>query len=298
MTQCPTPVLLAWETLSPAPGRPRVLERGVVRSPCKRWRCTHCGTGKRAEALKLIRAGAQVGLSTRGGQPLRFVTITYGRDRDRRFDSRADVAASSEDWRRLVQTFRRNGRQMEYVRVLERTRRGRIHIHAITWGDWIPKCTDRGRRARKLPYGRGSGSPCYCTAGRPCIQAMAWAAGFGWVEVRAIKSTTQAAAYVAKYLGKQSAADWPRHARRVAYSRKFAAGLTLGSIHDEWLGEVRARLGELGTLEEVPAGPLTRWECLTHAGQLNGTRAPPRNVAPRDHAGRPFNRYTGELLTH
>lgn len=296
MTACPTPVFLAWEELERGPNlHPRVATRGVVRSPCKRWGCSHCGTGKRAEAAKLMHAGARHGLARDTRQPLRFVTITYGRDRDMRFDRAADVHQSSEDWRRLVQLFRRQGRTMEYARVLERTRRGRIHIHAITWGDWIPKCTNKGRRARGLPTGPGSGSPCYCPAERPCIQAMAWSAGFGWVEVRAIRSGASAVAYTAKYLGKQTTADWPRYARRMSYSRRFADGLTLGAIHQGWVAEVRSRLEELGELEEPPEGPL-RWIHLHHPGALIDTRAPPRIHAPRDHHGRPFNATTGELL--
>lgn len=291
MTACPTPVLLSWEQLEPGPKRPHVAARGVVRSPCKRWRCSHCGTGKRAEAAKFMHAGAAHGLALLPNQPLRFVTITYGRDRDMRFDRRADVRQSSEDWRRLVQMFRRHGRTMEYARVLERTKRGRIHIHAITWGDWIPKCTTAGRRNRGLPL---KGSPCYCTPERPCIQRMAWAAGFGWVDVKAIRSGGAAVAYVAKYLGKQTAGDWPRYARRMSYSRAFADGLTLGAVHAQWVADVRTRLAELGTLEELPTEPI-RWHHLRTVGELTATRAPPRRRRP-DHYGRPFNPHTGELL--
>lgn len=273
---------LTWEHVIPIPvagreqyggARPFPRARGGVLSPCRRWRCPGCGPGKRAEALKLIRAGTQTGITRRPGQPLRLITLTYAGNVSRSFDRREDVISSSEDWRRLVQTWRRSGRELEYVRVLERTRRGRIHIHAITWGDFIPKCTNAGRRARGLPTGPGSGSPCYCSAERPCIQQMAWWAGFGWVEVRAIRSPRQAAAYVAKYLGKQSADDWPRYARRVAYSRRFADGLTLGSIHSAWVADVRSRLAELGHLEEIPAGALWRHH---RPGELSGTRAPPR----------------------
>lgn len=334
MTQCPTPVFLKWEHLAPerklvgyyeSDLKPYVLDKGVVRSPCKRWACTHCGTGKRAEAAKFMHAGAAHGLARDPRQPLRFVTITYGRDRDMRFDRADDVRQSSEDWRRLVQMFRRQGRTMEYARVLERTKRGRIHIHAITWGDWIPKCTDRGRRSRGLPTTReikaaaaksgpvrttgslptqsarnvgetpaAAASPCYCTEARPCIQRLAWAAGFGWVEVRAIRSSGSAVAYTAKYLGKQTTADWPRYARRISYSRRFADGLTMGDIHAGWVATVRARLAELGELEEVPEGPV-RWIHLSHPGEVYHTRAPPRLERP-DHFGRPFNCHTGELL--
>lgn len=254
---------------------PVPVRRWWVRSNCGMWRCPACGPKKKAETLKTIRHGAKTGLAARPGQPLRFITLTYGADKDRSFDRHDDVIASSEDWRRLVQTLRRQGRQLEYVRVLERTKRGRIHIHAITWGDWLPKCTDAGRRKRHMPYGPGSGSPCYCTdaGGRPCIQKAAHDAGFGWVDVRKIRSSAAAASYVAKYLAKQSADNWPRHARRVSFSRRFADGLTLGAVHAAWVAEVRRRLAELGELEEIPAGVLWRYHPRS---ELSNTRAPPR----------------------
>jgi hypothetical protein len=83
---------------------------------------------------------------------------------------------------------------------------------------------------------------------------MAWAAGFGWADVRVIRDAEAGAAYVAKYLGKQNASGWwPRYARRIAYSRGFTDGLTLGRIHAEWVDQVKDRLRTLGAvIEEIP----------------------------------------------
>jgi len=261
-TRCPNPVYLEYI----APGGDPAL--GVLATPCKRWACDHCGKGKRAEALKLARHVADTGRDWDPRQPLRFVTLT------RPMATPADIH-DSDDWKRasadlseLVKAGRRRWsrpgatHKLEYLRVTESTKRGRIHLHLITWGHWVPKCTDKGRRARGLPTGKGSGSPCYCChhhrppaltrsggcavceTPRPCIQRLAHRHGWGWVEVRRIRSPKQAAVYVAKYLGKQAAEDWPRHVRRLSYSRHAAGGATLGKIHAAWVAEVHRRMAD------------------------------------------------------
>lgn len=232
--------------------------RREVWFPCKRYDCEACGPKRRARLHKLIRAGVKYGMETNPGSPPRFVTLTYPVREDRSFDSAADMKAASQDFRRVIQRLRRSGVVIEYGRVVERTRTGRIHIHVISWGSYIPKCTDRGRRARGLPYGRGSGSPCYCTEQRPCIQRAAWAEGFGWVEVRKINSPKGASSYVAKYLSKQGSDHrWPKYARRFSYSRSFAGGLTLGIIDLEWLLEMTERAAAAGAAMMPPP---TYWD--------------------------------------
>ncbi|MCP3996377.1 MAG: hypothetical protein GY722_15165 [bacterium] len=181
------------------------------------------------------------------GSPARFVTLTYPNRDDRSFGDADEMKAASEDLRRFIQRMRRSGLEIEYCRAVECTKRGRVHFHLITWGSYIPKCTDKGRRARGLPYGRGSGSPCYCTDTRPCTQRAAWETGFGWAEVRKINSPEGASSYIAKYLSKQSADfRWPKYARRFSYSRNFAGGLTLGGIDAQWRQLMRERAEALG----------------------------------------------------
>lgn len=238
MTRCRTPITLRYrEAASPH-------RRGTIAVACKLWRCPDCGPGRRAEALTLIRQVARWGAMKRPRDPLRFITLTYPADVARSFDNPADVAASSRDFRELVKAWRRTGRTFEYVRVFERTKRGRIHIHVLMWGDYLPKCTDKGRRQRGLPTSkdlRGTGyrPPCYCK-GR-CIQALAWRAGFGYVDVRAVRSAEQAAAYLAKYLAKQSVADWPRYARRLSCSSQASGGVRLMDIHARRVERARRR---------------------------------------------------------
>lgn len=254
VTACPQPIgriAVYAESADVAPASRQVW------FPCNRYDCRVCGPGRRARVHKLIRAGVRVGLGAMPNHPARLITVTYPRRDDRSFDRAADMRAASEDWRRLVQRMRRAGVVLEYGRVVERTKAGRIHLHAITWGSYVPKCTDRGRRARGLQTGRGSGSPCYCAESRPCIQRAAWAEGFGWVEVRRIRSPKGASSYVAKYLSKQGADHrWPKYARRFSYSRRFAAGLTLGAIDADWREFLRARAAVAGV---VMMPPPTYW---------------------------------------
>lgn len=277
---CPSPVWLEWVNFEPGAWKKGPV-RGVTPTPCKRWSCEYCGRGKRAEALKLIRHGAQLGLMARPRQPLRFVTLTRPRDKPNHLDDRQDAMDASADVRELVKAWRRRGRQLEYVRVLERTKRGRIHVHLLTWGDYIPKCIDAGRASRGLPTtrdlrGTGTRPPCYCSAARPCIQRLAWDHGWGWVDVRAVRSPRRAAAYVSKYLGKQATDTWPRHARRLSYSRRFSGGLTLGTIHARWVADVRRRLTGRRPGQPLPADH-RRWLGIapTPVGQTMRRRGPP-----------------------
>lgn len=206
---------------------------------CKRYTCEACGPGRRARIIRLIRDGVRHGQRMRPDQPARLITLTYPSDTGADFRNREHMINTSERLRRVVQRLRRGGLEFQYGRMPEATKRGRIHVHLIAWGDYVPKCTDRGRHARGLPTGRGSGSPCYCKEHRPCLQRAAWSEGFGWADVRRVRSVEGAAKYVAKYLAKQSdVQQWPRYARRFSYSRDFAAGQTLGGIEALWFDAI------------------------------------------------------------
>lgn len=246
-TRCPTPIYLAWVSEDNS-------QAGATGVPCKRWRCSECGKGKRAEALKLIRAIAATGQAWDPRQPLRLITLTRPRAKPNDLSDRDDCRRASEDVRELIKAWRRGGRTLEYARVLERTKRGRIHVHLLVWGHYVAKCSNRGRRARGLPTGPGSGSPCYCSDDRPCLQRLAWAHGWGWVDVRhprcadchtrgrrRCRHPEGVVGYVAKYLTKASDETWPRHARRLSYSRAASGGLTLGLIHEGWIAQVHAQ---------------------------------------------------------
>jgi len=247
-----------------------------IATNCKRLTCKSCGPRRRAEILKHIRAGFPT------DAPLRFLTFTYPWETG--YESTADgVAAANRDFRYFVQELRRRGFVVEYAKVIEFTKRGRVHLHALTVGSFIPKCTDAGRRSHGLPVGRGSGSPCYCTAAKPCLQSLAWSAGFGFVDARRVPNPEAAAAYIAKYLTKSCADNrWPKYARRYTTSRRWAK-ITLAGIHRQWVEQLRAQHGNNLQAVCTPPAEVIAWQLIprpTTASMSSGATAHPPGLYP------------------
>ena len=273
-----------------------ILLGAPIATNCKRWLCSACGPRRRAEVLKHIRAGFHA------DEPLRFLTFTYPWHTAHK-STREGVAAANREFRYFVQEFRRRGFVIEYAKVIEFTKRGRVHLHALTRGSLIPKCTDRGRRKHGLPTGTGSGSPCYCTAAKPCLQSLAWSAGFGFVEIRYVKNPEQAAAYIAKYLAKSCAdTQWPKYARRYTTSRRWAK-ITLAGIHRQWVEQLRAQYGHRMRDVCTPPAEVIAWQLIPpphNREHVIWRHGPPvRNLTMHypDHLdGRLWNPDTGEVF--
>jgi len=96
---------------------------------CHKWQCETCSPGKLMEFLERLR-GAMT-LSRSKGWSLKFVTLTWAADVDKR-RVRLDLA-------HLVQWIRREYGYCEYVRVPELTKAGRIHLHLAMVMDYIPQ---------------------------------------------------------------------------------------------------------------------------------------------------------------
>ena len=251
---------------------------------CKQWGCDRCGRGRLVEVVKHITGGF------RPGEITRFVTITFPLERGLYAD-RESCKRANEITRRVIQEIRRTYGWFEYAKVLETTKRGRLHIHALTRGRYLPKCTDAGRRRHGLAYGSGSGSPCYCADGdarchdadcpdrhahtRRCVQAIAHRNGAGWLDIRKVGNESQAAGYLAKYLAKASRViRWPKYVRRYSASRHWSAR-TLGQIHTDHIADV-IRSGHIVAEDRE----VVRWlRCeaprYTFAGADAPLRAPP-----------------------
>lgn len=251
---------------------------------CKQWGCPVCGRGRLIEAVKHITDGF------RPGEITRFVTLTFPLSAGLRAD-RSSCRTANMITRRIVQDIRRNYGDVQYAKVLETTKRGRIHIHMLTRGRYLPKCTDAGRRRHGLAFGAGSGSPCYCSGGdlwcpdadcrdaaahvRPCIQAIAHRHGAGWVDIRKVANASAASGYLAKYLAKATRViRWPKYVRRYSASRRWSER-TLGQIHAEHIADV-IRAGHV-----TPDGrEVSGWlrcdaPCYMFAGSSAPLRAPP-----------------------
>ena len=234
---------------------------------CKRWSCPSCGRGKRAEALKLMHAG----MSDRGIRiPLRFVTVTFRTEAELQRDRESSCYVTSV-WSRIVGDFRRMyGREtLEYSRVIEYTKRGRPHIHALTKGHYMPKCGDDARRRHGLATSETTGADpvCLCAGSgyvcdlddcpdarlhrHPCIQAVAWSYGAGFIDVRRARDNPAALVEMAKYLAKVSGdGRYPKYARRLSTSRRWSEA-TLGSIHQAYMDRLAANHPKPADMPEI-----------------------------------------------
>lgn len=134
---------------------------------CGRWSCPTCQPERQAQLIA-------IGMS---GHPNRFVTIT-----NRRRPGLSPVQAAREmveAWRTIIRRFRRinPGKEVEYFCVFEATRNGWPHLHILMRAPYMPQ---QWLSAQMKGL---TGSP-VC-----------------WIEY--IEDSGRAAAYVAKYTGKE-----------------------------------------------------------------------------------------------
>lgn len=293
VANCPTPIRLR-PTYQHPDGR---LARGeVILKGCGQWACEACGPKRLIEVFKLIEAGIEEARRLRPDDPQRFLTLTYPNSRDLRFESAEDLKQASRDLRHLAEALRKLGFEFEYSRVFESTKRGRVHIHVISWGDRLPKCTPRGANQRGI---RGKAQhDCYCTDEKPCIQRVAHRIGLGFIDIRAIRNRKQARNYMLKYVTKVTRkARWPRYARRFSKSNRFAP-TTLREIHETYRALILKKLEDEDRLRQPPPGAtIIFWEFdpppplrPPPLGLIRHQRGPP---IPADAI---LNPTTGELL--
>jgi hypothetical protein len=211
--------------------------------PCGRWACRVCGPRKRRRFMRRVLVGLEGTDAPAAGvgrvRPPRFLTLT-SRPEDSRSWALDHLTERFEALRRLV--ARRGGR-MEYVGVPELTRAGMPHLHIVFRGPWLAQ--------REW-------------------SALAVEAGFGSiVDVRRVRSG-DVARYAAKglggYLSKSvEAAVWPRHFRRVRFSRGWAPG---------WIVRPRPERGAWELASASDPGFVSWWVerfCTPRGGQ-----GPPR----------------------
>ncbi len=197
------------------------------------------------------------------------------------FNRHEDVKQANQDFRRWIQKLRRSGLTIEYAKITESTKRGRIHFHALVWVSILPKCTKKGRQERGMTTG------CYCPDDQLCVQKLANQVGFGFVDARLVRGKADGAArYVAKYLVKSSTGWWPRYARRLTYSRAFSP-VTLGELARRYRERIRDWLRQKGVpVIELPA--VDYWQPVPAT----------RLRSPSDDDPHPLvHPYTGEILT-
>jgi hypothetical protein len=180
-----------------------VYDGGKVAIPlcCRAWNCDYCAPRRRREVIALAVAGS----------PNRLITITV--NPALLVSPAARAAALANAWRLVV---KRAGRQLtigkiEYLAVFEKTKRGEPHLHILARCGYIPQAWLSAQLKELI------GAPI--------------------VDIRKVTSGSRAAAYVAKYIGK----DPHRFAtcKRYWHTRNWVNGAspdnaTLPSEQREW----------------------------------------------------------------
>lgn len=169
---------------------------------CRRWSCPDCGKHQRRRLKKRLVAG----------QPTTFLTLTTNPkahpDPEEAF-RQASVAIN-----RLVKVLRRRygATRIQYALVWEVTKRGYPHAHVLLRAPYLPQ------KLVSREWQRLSGA--------------------NIVDIRAVRSQGEAAAYVSKYLTKDPAT--PYGAKRYRTSRRYSEIAAKGELTTrlevtEWL---------------------------------------------------------------
>ena len=153
----------------------------LFRVACKRWTCDYCGSCKRAKLQAEIKAA----------RPNRFLTLTT-------CGGANETPRQIFDWTRrqlseLTKQYRREGRPIEYLRVLEATKLGFPHYHLLVRSEYLEQKELSHRWAHLT---------------RAFI-----------VDIRSLTRDENAARYVMKYLTKQGSVPFTN--RRLSWTRNF-----------------------------------------------------------------------------
>lgn len=135
---------------------------------CRSWGCPTCAPMRRR---RLIADGI-------AGAPNRFITLTvnphwFGSPEERGL-------RLSRAWRDYVREFRRlhPRRELQYLAVLELTKKGEPHLHIVTRSGWI------GQKELSKHMAKAMGAPI--------------------VDIRQVRGQSEVASYVAKYISKRN----------------------------------------------------------------------------------------------
>lgn len=144
----------------------------IVAEPlyCKRWSCEICAP-KRQNQLRAI---------AKSGHPTTFLTLTVNPAVGTSPHDRAQRLVKA--WRNIRQELKRSGRaaHVAFIAVFEKTKRGEPHLHILA----------------RMPFVQQSWISAYM---KKYMDAPI-------VDIRAIRSAKMVAAYVAKYISKDTAA--------------------------------------------------------------------------------------------
>lgn len=197
------------------------------RLACGRWSCPVCGSMKSQAARLAVEQGIRYALAR--GERVRFATLTEDPARP------LDLPALGAAWNRLRTALKDAGLLNEYVAVVETTRAGRLHLHVVATGKFIPV---KALRQAASNAGFGKVTDIRALGGKQPPKGM----------LKREELVSLAAHYVAKYLANESkrreALDVHVRVRLrpVRFSRGW--GASLGSARADLIAQWREGRGE------------------------------------------------------
>lgn len=195
----------------------------LVRVVCKTWACTYCGPIKRAHLAVRVKAA----------KPNRFVTLTAAPDQTE--SPREVFDRTRRQISELAKVYRREGKEFEFLRVLEVHQSGFPHYHLIVRSPWLDQ--------KELSH-------------RWCCLTQSYI-----VDVRKLSNDDKGVNYVMKYLGKQEKNAFTN--RRVSWTKNFFAPEPKPPPSERQIAEVERWSG---SLEDVTHWefPDSTWERVNH----------------------------------
>ena len=211
----------------------------LVRIICKTWACPYCGPIKRATLAARIKTA----------KPNRFVTLTAEANQDR--TPREVFDQTRRQISELAKTYRREGKEFEYIRVLETHESGYPHYHLIVRSPWLDQ--------KELSH-------------RWCQFTQSYV-----VDVRKLSNDKKGVNYVMKYLGKQASTQFTT--RRVSFTQNFFAKEEKTPKPKQQIAEVERWNGSLEDVThwEFPTAcweKINRWHWIRRSGPCQNPQTP------------------------
>lgn len=190
--------------------------RVMSRLRCKSWQCPYCAKENRKAWGKHLRR-----MLPRISDNWWFVTIT-AHEHTRTAETSLQNIRSNID--RLMKRIKRVWKNVEYVRVYEKHKKGAFHAHFVVSG--LSARVQKHTSPQGIVYWRSTLS----LSGLGNLSVRTWtrrtcrSLGMGYmVDVQALEGTAKAIGYIIKYLTKASQDFVARGLRRVQTSRKIGS---------------------------------------------------------------------------
>lgn len=203
----------------------------LVRISCKQWECPQCGPQNALQwrAYMLDRFNKAF-----GHEKWCFITITASGAAHRQ-GAEKTLRDLQKGWKRLYDRMRRHyDKKIEYIRVFEKHKSGRYHMHAlVNVGAEYDKhefIAENLRREFRHPENIWLKKACVALG-------LGWRCHIKrvWDDVKKTENVGLVVGYILKYMGKDMAfTGFPKHQRRVQTSRAIGSPQTAKTGRGTW----------------------------------------------------------------